>query len=58
MATFEQCQRKYDAQTPDEPDECPECGALIKLHVDQWRCEECTWVQDCLEPEEVEPYEE
>ena len=45
MATFDQCQREYDAMTPPDhdEDECPNCGALIKKVRDGVKCMECDW---------------
>lgn len=51
MATFEQCQRDYEAQVPPEPDdhECPieDCyGLLVRYKVgpdDGWVCNVCGW---------------
>lgn len=43
MATFEQCQREYDTQTPDEDLECPICGStdFNECFDDSWKCADC-----------------
>ena len=46
MATFEQCQKEYDAQTPDDPNECEDFGHTWKFirgndEVALYRCSVC-----------------
>ncbi len=45
MKNFDEAQRAYDNMTPEDPAECPICGAALEKDGDGWICtnEECKW---------------
>lgn len=45
VATLKKCQLRFDNLTPEDTDgdECPECGAAIKIHHPGVKCTECDW---------------
>lgn len=55
MSNFAACQRAYDNQCPDEPEEfeCVDCDSLMERNDrdDGWICPECGNTQDDPEPD-------
>lgn len=56
MATLEQCQRSYDAMTPEEePDNsCPICGSVVDIKDLIVTCKDCGFTISYVEHQDWE----
>ena len=65
LNNFDRCQREYDARTPDDPYECPDCGAMEGDEHDEdcsyfesSYCPDCKTVNGCSCDEQYQAYKE